>query len=43
MNRVIAYNMPGIGLGNKMFINALAYVIALKTGRELITIPINFF
>jgi hypothetical protein len=43
MSRVIAYDIPGSGLGNKMFINALAYIIAIKTGRELITVPIKFF
>jgi len=43
MNKVIAYNMPDAGLGNKMFINALAYIISLKTGKELITTPIEFF
>jgi hypothetical protein len=43
MNKIIAYNIPGTGIGNKMFINALAYIIHLKTGRELITTPIEFF
>ena len=43
MSKVIAYDIPGAGLGNKMFINALAYIISLKTGKELITTPIEFF
>ena len=43
MSRVIAYDVPGAGLGNKMFINALAYIISIELGRELITTPISFF
>jgi len=43
MSRVIACDIPGSGLGNKMFINALAYIISIKTGRELVTLPIKFF
>jgi hypothetical protein len=43
MSRVIAYDIPGAGLGNRMFINALAYIISIETGRELITTPISFF
>jgi hypothetical protein len=43
MSKVVAYNIPGSGLGNKMFINALAYIISIKTGKELITTPIKFF
>lgn len=43
MSKVIAHGIPGAGLGNKMFINALAYIISLETGRELVTTPIEFF
>lgn len=43
MSKVVAYNIPGTGLGNRMFINALAYIISLKTGRELVTSPIEYF
>lgn len=43
MSKVIAHNIPGSGLGNKMFINALAYIISIETGRELVTTPIDFF
>ncbi len=43
MSKVIAHTIPGIGMGNKMFINALAYIISLETGRELVTTPIDFF
>jgi len=43
MSKVIAYNIPGSGLGNKMFINALAYIISIETGKELITTSIKFF
>ena len=43
MSKVIADVIPGAGLGNKMFINALAYIISLKTGKELFTTPIEFF
>lgn len=43
MSKVVAHDIPGTGLGNKMFINALAYIISLETGRELVTIPIDFF
>jgi hypothetical protein len=43
MSKIIAGNIAGAGLGNKMFINALAYIISLKTGKELFTTPIEFF
>ncbi len=43
MSKVIAYDIPGTGLGNKMFTNALAYIISIETGRELVTAPIKFF
>lgn len=41
--RVYASNMPGIGLGNKMFINAFARVLSKKTGKELVPMPIEMF
>jgi hypothetical protein len=35
--------MPGIGLGNKMFINAFCYIISLQKSEEFTTIPIEYF
>lgn len=43
MSKVVAKVMPGAGLGNQMFINAFAFILAKKTGRELVTHPIEYF
>ena len=43
MSKVIASCLPGIGLGNKMFINAFAYIISKVTGKEFVPIFIEYF
>jgi hypothetical protein len=43
MSKVIAKCLPGIGLGNKMFINAFAYIISKVTGKEFVPIYIEYF
>jgi hypothetical protein len=43
MSKVIAECLPGIGLGNKMFINAFAYIISKVTGKEFVPIYIEYF
>lgn len=40
---IYACHIPGIGLGNKMFINAFAYILSTIKGEELVTIPIEYF